>query len=170
MRQDENHPQRAHGAIDRGIAVTIVLGSGMQHGKEQRRRFLKGAATAFAAAAIAPRSRAFDLPAPAAANSKQAVPDQPVRCVQPFALHQVRLLDSDFTRAAAINRRYLLSLPTDRLMHTFRLQAGLASRAAPLGGWEKPDCELRGHFAGGHYLSACALAYASEGEDRKSVV
>ena len=138
----------------------------MQHGEDPRRKFLKGAAAALAAAAIAPRTRAFDLAEPAkAAISKQAVPDQPVRCVQPFTLDQVRLLDSEFTRAAAINRRYLQSLPIDRLAHTFRLQAGLPSHAAPLGGWEKPDCELRGHFAGGHYLSACALAYASDGDE-----
>jgi hypothetical protein len=63
------------------------------------------------------------------------------------------------------NRRYLMSLPPDRLLHTFRLNAGLPSSAEPLGGWEKPDCELRGHFTGGHYLSACALMYASCGDD-----
>ena len=140
----------------------------MQHGEDQRRRFLKGAAAAIAAAAIASRSRAFDLAEPAGGKDTtvaQAVPDQPVRCVQPFTLNQVRLLDSDFTRAAAINKRYLLSLPVDRLAHTFRLQAGLPSQAAPLGGWENPDCELRGHFSGGHYLSACALAYASDGDE-----
>jgi DUF1680 family protein len=140
----------------------------MQHGEDQRRRFLKGAAAALASAAIAPRSRAFDLAEPASgkdAAAAQAIPDQPVRCVQPFALNQVQLLDSDFTRAAATNKRYLLSLPVDRLAHTFRLQAGLPSQAAPLGGWEKPDCELRGHFTGGHYLSACALAYASDGDE-----
>ena len=139
----------------------------MQHGVDQRRRFLKGAATALAATIAAPSLGAFDVAEPAAktAAAKQAIPDQPVRCVQPFALNQVRLLDSDFTQAAAINRRYLQSLPVDRLVHTFRLQAGLPSHAAPLGGWEKPDCELRGHFSGGHYLSACALAYASEGDE-----
>lgn len=138
----------------------------MRHEEDQRRRFLKGAAAALAAATIAPRSHAFDLAEPAAGKAvTQAIPDRPVHCVQPFALNQVRLLESDFTRAAAINRRYLLSLPVDRLAHTFRLQAGLPSHAAPLGGWEKPDCELRGHFSGGHYLSACALAYASDGDE-----
>ena len=139
----------------------------MQHENDQRRQFLKSAATALAAAAITTRAQAFDLAEPAGSKlvAAQAVPDQPVRCVQPFALNQVRLLESDFTRAAAINRRYLLSLPLDRLAHTFRLQAGLPSHAAPLGGWEKPDCELRGHFSGGHYLSACALAYASDGDE-----
>lgn len=139
----------------------------MQDGEDQRRRFLKGAATALVATVMTPRVRAFDLAEPSAktATPKQAIPDQPVRCVQPFALNQASLLDSDFTRAAAVNRRYLQSLPTDRLAHMFRLQAGLPSHAAPLGGWEKPDCELRGHFSGGHYLSACALAYASTGDE-----
>jgi DUF1680 family protein len=32
-----------------------------------------------------------------------------------------------------------------------------------LGGWEAPKSELRGHFTG-HYLSACALRYASAGD------
>ncbi len=62
------------------------------------------------------------------------------------------------------NQQYLLSLPEDRLLHTFRVNAGLPSTAQPVGGWEKPDCELRGHFTG-HYLSACALSYASTGEE-----
>jgi uncharacterized protein len=43
------------------------------------------------------------------------------------------------------------------------VNAGLSSSAQPLGGWEKPDCELRGHFVG-HYLSACALMYSSTGD------
>ena len=141
----------------------------MHHGEDQRRRFLKGAATALAAVAITPRARAFspDLaePAQSTAAAAPSVPDQPVSCVQPFALNQVKLLDSDFSRATAANLRYLHSLPVDRLAHTFRTQAGLPSHATPLGGWEKPDCELRGHFSGGHYLSAAALAYASEGDE-----
>ncbi|WP_165973486.1 glycoside hydrolase family 127 protein [Luteibacter rhizovicinus] len=91
--------------------------------------------------------------------------EQPVRRMQPFALNRVRLLDSDFSHAAAINQRYLHRLPVDRLAHSFRVQAGIASSASPLGGWEKPDCELRGHFSGGHYLSAAALAYASLGDE-----
>ena len=85
--------------------------------------------------------------------------------VEPFPLSQVRLLAGPFQQEQETNRRWLHSLPSDRLLHTFRLTAGLASSAQPLGGWEKPDCELRGHFAGGHYLSACALAYASTGDD-----
>ena len=83
----------------------------------------------------------------------------------PFPIKDVRLLPGRFAAAAAANRRYLKTLPPDRLLHTFRLTAGLPSSAEPLGDWEKPDCELRGHFVGGHYLSACALAFASSGDD-----
>ena len=86
--------------------------------------------------------------------------------VEPFPLKQVRLLDGPFKDALEINLRWLRDLPNDRLLHTFRLNAGLPSSATPLGGWEKPDCEVRGHFSGGHVLSACALGYASTGDEQ----
>lgn len=85
--------------------------------------------------------------------------------VVPFPLTQVRLGNGPCTIAMEADRQYLRSLPPDRLLHTFRLNAGLPSTAQPLGGWEAPDCELRGHYAGGHYLSACALMYASTGDE-----
>ena len=85
--------------------------------------------------------------------------------VIPFPMTQVRLGDGPFKQAMEADRRYLLSLPPDRLLHTFRITAGLPSSAQPLGGWEAPDCELRGHYAGGHYLSAAALMYASCGDE-----
>ncbi len=83
----------------------------------------------------------------------------------PFPLKQVRLGDGPCKIAMEADQKYLLSLPPDRLLHTFRVKAGIPSSAQPLGGWEKPDCELRGHYAGGHYLSACALMYASTGDE-----
>ena len=88
----------------------------------------------------------------------------------PFPMTQLRLLDGIFKQQAEINQDYLDSLATDRLLHSFRLTSNITSTATPYGGWEKPDCELRGHFNGGHYLSAVALAYASSGNDtlRKS--
>lgn len=64
-----------------------------------------------------------------------------------------------------LDRAYLLSLDVDRLLHNFRVNAGLPSSAKPLGGWEEPNCELRGHCVG-HYLSACAMMYASTGDER----
>ncbi len=82
---------------------------------------------------------------------------------EPFALESVRLLDGPFREAMLRDKAYLLSLDPDRLLHNFRVTAGLPSSATPLGGWESPDCELRGHSVG-HYLSACALMYASTGD------
>ncbi len=84
---------------------------------------------------------------------------------RPFDLKQVRLLDGPFRDAMLRDKKYLLSLDPDRLLHTFRAGAGLPSDAEPLGGWERPDCEVRGHTVG-HYLSACALMYAGTGDER----
>lgn len=85
------------------------------------------------------------------------------RKLSPFPLSAVRLTDGIFKDQAAINTSYLDSLAVDRLLHTFRLTAGIPSSATPYKGWEDPTCELRGHFAGGHYLSAVALEWASTG-------
>ena len=83
--------------------------------------------------------------------------------VRPFDLKDVRLLDGPLRDAMELDRQYLLSLDVGSLLHTFRVNAGLPSSAKPLGGWEEPNCEVRGHFIG-HYLSACALMYASTGD------
>ena len=80
-----------------------------------------------------------------------------------FASRDVRLLDGPFAQARHANLSYLRRLDPDRLLHTFRLNAGLPSDAKPLGGWEEPKGELRGHFMG-HYLSGCALAFAADGD------
>ena len=95
---------------------------------------------------------------------------EPVREVVPiaargFALTEVRLLDGPFREAMLRDQEFLLSLDLDRLLHTFRLNAGLPSSATPLGGWEAPDVELRGHSLG-HFLSASALMYAATGDAR----
>ncbi|MFP5236779.1 MAG: beta-L-arabinofuranosidase domain-containing protein [Acidobacteriota bacterium] len=120
-----------------------------------RRQFLKNTATAAAVAAFT--RGAFASP------SQLAAPDDTL--LVPFSMSSVRLAPGVFSRQAEINARYLDSLTPDRLLHSFRLTAGLPSSAQPYGGWEKPDCELRGHFNGGHYLSAAALAYASSGNE-----
>jgi DUF1680 family protein len=82
-----------------------------------------------------------------------------------FDLKQVRLLDGLFKDAQERDRKYLHDLDADRLLHNFRVTAGLPSTVSPLGGWEAPKCELRGHFVG-HYLTACALMYASTGDEK----
>ena len=91
-----------------------------------------------------------------ASPAKEAVPFQ----ARPFPLQDVRLLDSPWTLLMERNRQYLHALESDRLLHTFRLTAGLPSSAEPLGGWEGPSVELRGHFLG-HYLSGCAMMSVS---------
>jgi uncharacterized protein len=63
--------------------------------------------------------------------------------VEPFPLAQVRLRPGEFNDAQEANRALLHRYSADRLLHTFRLYAGLPSNAQPLGGWERPDCELR---------------------------
>jgi DUF1680 family protein len=83
----------------------------------------------------------------------------------PFPLQSVRLLDGPFRDAMIRDQEYLLSLDQDRLLHNFRVTAGLPSTAQPLGGWEAPDVELRGH-AVGHYLSAVSIMFASTGDAR----
>ena len=83
--------------------------------------------------------------------------------IEAFPLDSVRLAPGIFKEQADINERYLDSLAVDRLLHSFRITAGIASSAEPYKGWEDPTCELRGHFAGGHYLSAVALASACSG-------
>jgi hypothetical protein len=85
--------------------------------------------------------------------------------VRPFDLRQVRLLDGPFAQCMERTRRYLLSLDSDRQLHTFRLTAGLPSSAKPLGGWEAPGDFGRGEFFG-HCLSACAMIYAATGDEK----
>ena len=94
-----------------------------------------------------------------------AVPDKVSPTAVAFPLQDVRLLDGPFKDAMLRDEQYLLSLDQDRLLHNFRVTAGLPSTAQPLGGWEAPDVELRGH-AVGHYLSAVSIMYAGTGDAR----
>jgi hypothetical protein len=89
--------------------------------------------------------------------------------VEPFPMSHVRLLPGTvFHDAQESNRGYMARLAPERLLYTFRVNAGLpVGSATPLGGWEQPEngkrsSELRGHFVG-HFLSASALLYASTG-------
>jgi DUF1680 family protein len=90
-------------------------------------------------------------------------PEHPSGRLVPFPLDSVRLAPGIFQEQEEINARYLDSLTVDRLLHSFRITAGIPSSATPYKGWEDPTCELRGHFAGGHFLSAVALAFAASG-------
>ena len=47
--------------------------------------------------------------------------------VSPFPMKSVRLGPGVFNQAAEANRKYLKTVATDRLLHTFRLNAGMPS-------------------------------------------
>lgn len=135
-----------------------------------RRDFITAATAAAAGSAILPRFAFGQDPVVDAQRqlSKKGEPTNREKVswkTLPFPMSQVRLGDGVCKNAMEADRRFLQSLPPDRLLHTFRVNAGIPSSAQPLGGWEAPDCELRGHYAGGHYLSACALMYASYGDE-----
>jgi len=81
---------------------------------------------------------------------------------RPVPLESVRLRPSPFLRAVETNRRFLLALEPDRLLHNFHVSAGLPPRAQSYGGWEGRG--IAGHSLG-HYLSACSLMHAQTGDD-----
>jgi len=72
---------------------------------------------------------------------------------KPFPNASVTLNPSWIKQREDLNTAYLKSLDPARLLHNFRVNAGLPSDAEPLEGWEAPYIGLRGHFTG-HYLSA----------------
>jgi DUF1680 family protein len=88
---------------------------------------------------------------------------QPKLEAQEFRLEDVRLLDGPFKVAMMRDAAYLLRLDADRLLSGFRKEAGLKPKAEVYGGWE--SMTIAGHSLG-HYLSACALMFASTGDVR----
>ena len=122
---------------------------------QTRRDFMKMSAAGAALRLVPPVAFTRSLLAGADETSAERI--------VPFPLSAVRLGPGIFAEQAETNARYLDSLTADRLLHSFRLTAGITSSAKPYGGWETPTTELRGHFNGGHYLSAVALASATAG-------
>jgi DUF1680 family protein len=80
-----------------------------------------------------------------------------------FPLSAVTLLAGPFQANMGRTHSYLNFLDADRLLHMFRLNVGLSSSAAAMGGWETPTTELRGHSTG-HVLTALAQSYANTGQ------
>ncbi|MBD2752489.1 glycoside hydrolase family 127 protein [Spirosoma validum] len=89
-----------------------------------------------------------------------------------FNLQDIRLTKGLFKENLEREGKWLLSLPVERMVHSFRVNAGmntpktgsLTKMPKPLGGWEGLDMELRGHSIG-HMLSGLALQYASTGNE-----
>lgn len=80
-----------------------------------------------------------------------------------FSNKEVALCDSWIKQRETLNTNYLYQLDPERLLHNFRINAGIKSDAKPLDGWEAPYIGLRGHFTG-HYLSACASLIEKNGD------
>src|SRR5689334_22799704 len=80
--------------------------------------------------------------------------------VTPFPLTSVKLLAGPFRTAQQLDARYLLTLEPDRLLHNFRVNAGLEPKAPVYGGWESEEpwvaIRCHGHTLG-HFLSACSM-------------
>jgi len=97
---------------------------------------------------------------------------RPLSPLKPLPLAAVRIGDSAFGDAQALNTAYLQYLDLDRLLWTFRTQAGLPSGedVAPYGGWESPNYQwglINGHFTG-HLISALAFAAGSGDDDLRA--
>ena len=107
-------------------------------------------------------------PPPAAASVPPEpsgyAPDGTAGHAAALPLKDVQLLDSPFRQNQARNTAYLLFLDPERMLRSFRINYGERSAAEPLGGWEKPDSQIRGHMTG-HLLSGLALTYANTGDE-----
>jgi DUF1680 family protein len=77
----------------------------------------------------------------------------------------VEISDRLLVEKRKANRRYLLSLDSDALLLSYRIEAVLDDSLSQYpvklhGGWEAPTCQIRGHFLG-HWLSAAAMHCAA---------
>lgn len=84
--------------------------------------------------------------------------------VLPFRLDKVTLANTTILyQKQQVDLDYLVWLDPDSILYNFRNTSNLPLQgASPFGGWEDPDCLLRGHFSG-HWLSATALMYNATG-------
>ncbi|MEG3172374.1 glycoside hydrolase family 127 protein [Sphingomonas sp. ZB1N12] len=134
-----------------------------------RRRFLTGVGTGALLAssfAMGPHAAFAFVPQGPQAPQPTTLPTARLRA---FDLADVTLGEGPFLHAQRKTEAYLLALQPDRMLHNFRVNAGLAAKAPVYGGWESDplwaDINCHGHTLG-HYLSACALAYRSTGDRR----
>lgn len=133
-----------------------------------RRGFLKTAGIATAGTALYSSGMLhFAQTAGAAGPAVSDVALQNPRwAVKPFPLHQVSLSSGSIF---AEKRNRILSLlagyPADRVLHNFRVTAGLPipPNSSPPGGWDDGAGKLRGHYSG-HLITAFSQAHASSSD------
>ena len=142
-----------------------------------RRQVLRMGALAAATPAVLPLTAGEVFAEPAAPTQPGGFPSPRSWRVRPFDLSQVTLGDSVFKEKRArllyFAREYGPSVVggvrddlrgPDRMLRSFRINAGLDYKGVnPIGSWESPDGNLRGHYTG-HFLTLLAQSYASTGE------
>jgi uncharacterized protein len=145
------YPEIFAGSIQRVICgrFNFIGSTRMSFENVSRRKFMAGAA-AMASTALLPSSATGLLLQDPVVNAidssgKKSDRERVPWAAQPFPMKHVRLLAGPCKQLEEKNRQYLSSLATDRLVHSFKITAGLPSSADPYGGWERPDSELRGH-------------------------
>lgn len=91
--------------------------------------------------------------------------------VKSFDLKDVRLMPGRVYDNLKRDSAWMVSIPVNRLLHSFRNNAGVYAgleggyeSVKKFGGWESLDCDLRGHTTG-HLMSAYGLMYAATGNE-----
>lgn len=91
-------------------------------------------------------------PYPGQHEGKIILPLQGEAKAYAFDLKNIHLLDSPFKQNMERESKWIMSLGTDRLLHSFRTSSGVYaeleggySSVKKLGGWEPLDCELHRH-------------------------
>jgi len=152
---DEPETPRPRQGLSRRRALT-VLGIGTGALIAEQALVADGRTPAAGSGFPAPEARS------AAPEPGGYAPDGTAGRAAALPLDAVGLLDSPFRQNQARNTAYLLFLDPERMLRSFRLNYGEPSAAEPLGGWEKPGSQIRGHMTG-HLLSGLALTYANTG-------
>src|SRR5688572_28657084 len=133
----------------------------MSTSRDSRRQFLGRAGLVAVSAFAPPGLRGFEAQAADAGSHGSGV--------DYFSLAQVQLGEGPFLHAQKLDVAYLLRLEPDRMLHNFRVNAGLAPKAPVYGGWEsvEPWVEIRCHgHTLGHYLSAAACMFETTADAR----
>jgi uncharacterized protein len=103
------------------------------------------------------------VPGPGPALPTAPVPDSWI--LRDFPLNQVTLGDSLFSAHRDLILNFARNYPADNMLYNFRTNAGLPNPpgARPVGVWDTPTGNLRGHSAG-HFMTMLAQAYVSTGD------
>ncbi|MFD0742065.1 glycoside hydrolase family 127 protein [Phytohabitans flavus] len=130
-----------------------------------RRGLFRAAGAVGVGAVIGPALTGTSYAAPTEQSLTQAdfLDQNPSWRVKPFALDQVTLQDGTvFAQKRDRVLAFAVAYPADRVLHNFRVTAGLPTPAgsSPPGGWDDATGNLRGHYSG-HLITLFAQAYAS---------